>query len=150
METSTSPVIDIGFTGTQKGMSSQQASAVANFLGQYQRFVGHHGLCIGADEQFDGLARAALGFDHMVIHPGAVYTTKRATVPIWPRDLMRPVLDPLIRNRTIAQECDVLLATPKEDHMVLRSGTWSTVRYALELAKPVFVVIPNGAVISWM
>jgi hypothetical protein len=145
----TDQTIQVGFSGTQQGMTAAQAVSIANLLGQYTGFVGHHGLCIGSDVQFDGLARAALGFEHMVIHPMANAGAKRGTVPASPGDIMRPAIAPLLRNQNIAVSCDVLLATPKEDHMVLRSGTWSTIRYALVLYKPVFVVVPNGAVIQW-
>jgi len=142
--------VKIGFTGTQLGMTPQQAVAVANFLGQYLRFVGHHGICVGADVQFDGLARAALGFEHMVIHPMIFAGDKAGLVVRGPHDRVLPSRPPLVRNEQIAFACDVLLATPKEDHMITRSGTWTTVRYALANGKPVFVVIPNGAVIAWM
>ncbi len=142
--------VNVGFTGTSKGMTPQQAVAVANFLGKYASFIGHHGLCIGADVQFDGLARAALGFDHMVIYPASNVGSKRGCIPASPGDIMRSEMLPLIRNAQIAQECDVLIATPKEDHMITRSGTWSTVRYALAEHVPVFVVIPQGHVIPWV
>ncbi len=141
---------NIGFTGTQNGMTPAQAVGVAQFLGQHSRFVGHHGVCIGADVHFDGLARAALGFDHMIMYPMKFAGPKRGLVPASPGDIMLPERPPLVRNEDIAKACDVLLATPKEDHMVLRSGTWTTVRYALALHKPVFIVIPNGAVIPWV
>jgi hypothetical protein len=131
-------------------MTPMQVAAVANFLGQYQQFIGHHGLCIGADVQFDGLARAALGFEHMVIHPMAYAGPKRGSVALGPGDLTLPECPPLVRNAHIAGCCDVLLATPKEDHMVVRSGTWTTVRYALSNLKPVFIVIPSGLVIPWV
>jgi len=142
-------VVQLGFTGTKVGMTPAQAVGVAAFLGQFARFVGHHGLCIGADIQFDGLARAALGFEHMVMYPASGVGPKAGSVPASPGDVMRAPQPPLLRNAVIASTVDVLLATPKEEHMQLRSGTWTTVRYALSHNKPVFVVIPSGQVIPW-
>lgn len=142
-------MIQIGFTGTRCRMLPAQMVAVADFLGQYSAFIGHHGCAIGADSQFDGLARAALGFEHMVLYPMLFAGNKRGLVPQSPGDVWYKPQDPLVRNMDIARACDLLLATPKEMHMTLRSGTWTTIRYALQEEKPVFVVIPSGQVIPW-
>ena len=50
----------------------------------------------------------------------------------------KPYLD---RNRDIVDACEVLLATPDGPER-LRSGTWSTVRYARKIGKPVEVRLP--------
>ncbi len=138
----------VGMTGTQEGMTLEQIGAMARFLAQFRSFVGHHGDCVGADAQFDGIARAALGFEHMVIHPCHL-TDKRAHCTVGPRDLVRPTLGPLQRNEIIVRECELLVATPKEDSMQLRSGTWTTVRYAIKAGKPVWVILRNGALVPW-
>lgn len=138
----------VGMTGTQEGMTFEQVASMAQFLAQFRSFVGHHGDCIGADAQFDGIARAALGFEHMVIHPCSL-TDKRAHCTIGPRDVLRGAFGPLQRNEHIVRESELLVATPKEDHMILRSGTWTTVRYAIKVGKPVWVILPNGALVPW-
>ena len=38
--------------------------------------------------------------------------------------------DYLVRNMNIVNQSDVLIAAPKEEVEVLRSGTWSTIRKA--------------------
>jgi hypothetical protein len=58
-------------------------------------------------------------------------------------DELWPEAPYLLRNRQICDEVDVLLAAPDGAERV-RSGTWSTVRYALWLPMPVVVLYPDG------
>lgn len=139
----------IGFTGTQQGMTPEQASSLQAFLASRpHNFIGHHGLCVGADEQFDGIARAALNFEWMELHPCNL-AHMQFRPPQAPRDVWHPMLGPLQRNEVIVKMCDLLIATPKEAAMQLRSGTWTTVRYAVKAGKPVHVILPNGAIVPW-
>ena len=51
----------------------------------------------------------------------------------------------LERNRKIVDNSDMLLAAPagpEAEH--LRSGTWSTIRYAIKMGKRVFIILPDG------
>lgn len=41
---------------------------------------------------------------------------------------------------------NVLVAAPRQDRMILRSGTWATVRYAHLALTPVLLVLPDGRV----
>ena len=52
----------------------------------------------------------------------------------------------LSRNKDIVRETDMLIATPAEAEEQRRSGTWSTIRFARKLGKPVFVIWPDGTV----
>lgn len=145
------PVIHIGFTGTQDGMTTAQAERVLDLLHNVSSampigFRGHHGLCVGSDIQFDGIARQVPGFFGMTIHPCDI-PHKQGQVPLGRLDLVRPIRKPLDRNRAIVAESDIIIATPKEPQMQLRSGTWTTVRYALEARKPVAIVLPDGGVV---
>lgn len=141
-------MIHIGFTGTQQGMTPDQVSSLQDFLAQQTNFIGHHGVCVGADMAFDNLARAALHFEWMELHPCHL-ASMRAQVTQAPRDVWHPVMGPLQRNEIIAKTCDFLIATPKEAAMQLRSGTWTTVRYAIKSGKKVHVILPNGAIVPW-
>lgn len=141
-------LVHVGFTGTQEGMTSAQMSGVLYFLGQYEAFIGYHGLCVGADMQFDTIARTLPGFRGMVGFPAKGVGDKAITPdPSQFFEICDP-LPPLSRNRLIAAK-DVLLATPKEDRMVVRSGTWTTVRYAIAKKTPVFIVLPSGLIVPW-
>jgi len=62
-------------------------------------------------------------------------------------DEYRNPQDYLVRNQDIVNECDVLVATPKENNEVLRSGTWATIRRATKAKKPVLIVNPDGMTI---
>jgi predicted Rossmann fold nucleotide-binding protein DprA/Smf involved in DNA uptake len=136
-------VIHVGFTGTRHGMTSTQASAVARELVAMwsDGAVFHHGDCAGADEHAHDIALAA-GY-RIVIHPSThrlrAYCTGSAAV--------RPSYAPLVRNRHIAAESDVLVAAPLTDERKRHSGTWYTVDYAEKLGKPVVLVLPDGAVL---
>ena len=122
---------EIGFTGTQEGMSEKQRSSLrqvlAGFFADGAR-VFRHGDCVGADAQAHAIAKA-IGF-RVVIHPPSD-DSKRAfcqgDVVLTPRPY-------LLRNRHIVDASGVLIATPKGDEE-LRSGTWSTVRYARKVRR---------------
>ncbi len=141
-------ITNIGFTGTQIGLTHQQALALKSFLDQQTSFAIHHGDCIGADKHYDSIARVCLGFEWAVIYP-ANLDGKRAYCTVGPRDVVKTPMGPLQRNEKIVEACDFLIACPKEDQMQLRSGTWTTVRYALKANKPVKVILPDGQLIPW-
>lgn len=142
-------VVKVGFTGTQKGMTPAQMSGVLYFLGRYESFILGHGLCIGADVEADDLTRSLPACKGIVGFPAKGVGAK--AVPMEPELFLewRTPRGPLLRNMDIAIWCDVMLATPKEEHMTIRSGTWTTCRYALQEEKPLFVVLPSGLVVPW-
>lgn len=41
-----------------------------------------------------------------------------------------------------------MIATPSSKEEELRSGTWSTVRYARKLRRPVTLIYPDGSVVE--
>lgn len=140
---------NLGFTGTQEGLTKAQAVRLQDVLSTPDfLFAIHHGDCIGADSEFDRIARGSLGFEYAVIYP-ANLSNKRAFCTIGPRDVLKYPMAPLQRNELIVKACDWLLACPKEDQMQLRSGTWTTVRYALKANKPVRVILPDGQLVPW-
>jgi hypothetical protein len=103
----------------------------------------HHGDCIGADAEAHDLPAAA-GLE-IVIHPpkeDALRAWKNAPMMLEPRTY-------LARNREIVRQCDLLIAAPAEDDEQIRSGTWSTVRFARNQARPVWIIRPGGSVTGW-
>lgn len=137
--------LTIGFTGTQLGMTSWQIDRVDEWLTDCaawckrtgKRPVFRHGDCIGADLQAAGTARLR-GF-YVIAHPCTI-ESKRG----WSLDnhQVRIPKAPLDRNHDIVNASDYLLATPKEDFEVLRSGTWATIRFARKIGLFVHVVYP--------
>lgn len=127
----------VGFTGTQDGMTEMQSQFVFNAMMDLQPAEAHHGCCIGADAQFHELLSysSALVYGHPPIN-----TSKMADCPC---DVRYAPMEYLERNRAIVDATDVLIAAPKGPEE-LRSGTWSTVRYARKLARPIYIVMPSG------
>jgi len=139
------PVQHVGFTGPSSGMTAAQAVRVTQALTSL-RGVGastaNHGMCIGADEVFHGLARY-LGFRLVgwpgVTNTGTVY--RRAAVTC---DEVMPVKFFLDRNRDIVHASSVLLTTPDGARERVRSGTWATIRYARRCKLPLVLIDPAG------
>jgi len=127
----------IGFTGTRRGMTGDQAATVARILrrlykGGHQEF--HHGGEPHSDAQAAELAEI-IGYK-VVVHPGG--NAKQN----------------IKRNHEIVDVSRVMIAAPFGDSEVLRSGTWATIRYAnghLNYAyppggpRPMLVVWPDGS-----
>ena len=114
----------IGFTGTRQGMTERQRSAVRDLLASYAGTILHHGDAIGADAEAHDIA-LALGCA-IVIHPPAIATERAFKTAVE----IRAAKPYLVRNKHIVRETALLIAAPAEPVEQLRSGTWSTVRYA--------------------
>jgi hypothetical protein len=128
----------LGFTGTQEGMNATQKALFVGVLARLCPAVFHHGDCVGADAEAHALVRQHAPRCRIEIHP-PTDESKRAFCDgdkIWPA---RPYL---ARNKNIVFFSDELVATPKSRTEELRSGTWSTVRYARKALKRVHMVWP--------
>lgn len=122
-------------------MTTMQMLAVDELLCETlprNTLIAHHGDCIGADADFHQLAR--VGGMRVIGHP-PIKDVKRAFTVC---DELREPKDYLVRNRDIVNESDYMIFTPQEDDEVLRSGTWSTARYAYAQGKPGTIVFPDG------
>lgn len=126
----------VGFTGNQIGMMPEQLSIV-RFHMQGDWF--HHGDCIGSDAQAHALARRK-GFQ-VHRHPPDK-AIKRAFCDY---DIDSPEKPYLERNRDIVFAADLMIAAPGEFTEQLRSGTWTTIRYARKAAVPLIIVYPDGS-----
>lgn len=133
--------LSVGFTGTQQGLEPPQRESLAlvlEMLAPMREF--HHGDCVGADAEADDLANFA-GVRRTYAHP-CEFEDKRAHCAC---DVVFAPKHHKTRNREIAQAADVLLACPRaEEKSVPRSGTWQTVRLALQVGTPVLLVWPDG------
>ena len=122
----------IGFTGTQTGMCEEQKKLLYGILSELMMVKGdtpmefHHGDCIGADREAHEIVQSVGGID-IIVHPPE-NDAKRAFCEGYVRRANpKPYLD---RNRDIVDAVDLMLVAPKENVEVVRSGTWSTYRYA--------------------
>lgn len=131
----------VGFTGTQAGCTSAQKAMLRLRLSimreQSAQCEFHHGDCIGADE--DAHTEAVAAFFITVCHP-PLAVGKRAFTK---NDFVRQNKEYLDRNRDIVDETYGLIACPKGMEE-LRSGTWSTVRYARKLKRPILIIHSDG------
>jgi len=147
--------VKIGFTGTHLGMTVIQRmyfeTSLKSIIGDSDVLEFHHGDCIGADKQADesvvthwianGLMPRAL----IVVHPPND-SKKRAYCQSYPESRILWTPAPYLnRNRDIVDETEVLIACPLSKIEQLRSGTWSTVRYARKLGKKIAIIYPDGS-----
>lgn len=120
---------------------SQMESLKQVFEARIGPHVLHHGDCIGADCEAHCIA-LKMGYT-IALHP-PVNDAKRAfcegaCVQFQKKEYLK-------RNRDIVDICEMLIACPKERDEKLRSGTWSTVRYAIAKNVPVILIFPDGSI----
>jgi hypothetical protein len=154
----------LGFTGTRKGLSAAQRAALPSVLATLPERVLHGG-CVGADRDFHYfIVSTVKALSPYQLDDRGIVLPKACLIEIFPAymdqfrwaehafkediplvALIRPSNgNPFARNRIIAARCDALLACPAEATEQLRSGTWSTVRYARKAGKLITIIAPDG------
>lgn len=131
----------IGFTGTQKGMTKEQKEEFSKYILGVDITEFHHGDCIGADEEAHKIVNDAFESVVIITHP-PIEDKKRSFVYGVTARKAKPYLE---RNKDIVNETDMLIACPKSDKEELRSGTWSTIRYAKMMGKRMIIIYPDGS-----
>lgn len=132
----------IGFTGTQDGMTPAQEGTFKNLIRRLSPLEFHHGDCIGADLHAHYLIRYCFPDVKIYVHPPD-NSSKRAFAEGHSKYIPKPYLE---RNKVIVNMTNILIATPKTKDEMLRSGTWSTVRYAKKVNKKVYIISPDGSI----
>lgn len=127
-----------GFTGSRYGISKSQSAVIEGFMLEATHL--HHGDCVGADKEVADFAER-FGVP-TTIHPPL--KNKLRAFHNWGRILK--ALPYLERNRSIVDDCDVLLACTRSDE-IQRSGTWATIRYARKIGKPIILVQTDGKIV---
>jgi len=134
------PII-YGFTGTKHGMTRAQIAVTGYLFFTHKISQLHHGCCMGADIQANTLA--VLQDIETFGHPSNIANTQRSCE-------LTKVFDPyppLERDKHIVEAGEHgLIATPKTAVEQIRSGTWSTVRYARQANRPIWIICPDGTV----
>lgn len=132
----------IGFTGTRQieRISKERLKKLYGILISYSidneddSLEAVHGCATGADTHFHNLCAK----EHIRITGRPSFNSNMDLDNF--TNLYYPY-SPLIRNKHIVDDCDVLLALPiNPDVEELRSGTWSTIRYARKLKKKVIII----------
>lgn len=141
-------IAHVGFTGTRNGMAYLQAQAVNRWLERLKQISSlemfpyttfHHGDCLGADTAAHAIA-VKLGY-RVVIHP-PVDQRYRAFMQ---GHEVRTADDYLVRNHHIVDESDWMVAAPSTMNEQQRSGTWATIRYAVQQECPIAICYPDGS-----
>ncbi len=138
----------IGITGTRKGMTDQQRHTLTQIFGTFLLYLKgdadiqlHHGCCKGVDLEVADLFRSMFPQNKIIQHP----PTNRSFAVVNTSDEIRQSKPYLDRNKDIVDECELLIAIPGEKEEVLRSGTWSTIRYARNKTEGILTIIyPDG------
>ena len=125
----------IGFTGTQRAITTDQFDRLVTLLEDLKPTQAHHGDCIGADSVFHEICLELK--IPVVIHP-PIENSKRAFCH--GAKELRAAQQYLVRNHDIVDASDELIAVPGEKTEQLRSGTWATYRYAKKIGKTVYLI----------
>lgn len=126
----------VGFTGSRYGLTKRQFHNLDGLVfWRIRDCTFHHGVCIGADKQAHDIAKI-LGFT-VEGHP-PIERRWRATCDC---DVLHEPKNYLERNHDIVDATEILIACPRGPEE-LRSGTWSTVRYARKKGRQVVILWP--------
>lgn len=137
--------IKVGVTGTRYGISDLQMLEAKSWLQKpfwgrdYVMTEFHHGDCVGADAQLASLVREYHPDAKIVGHP----PDKEALRVFFESDETLPEKPYLARNKDIVDATEMLIGFPSEPEKQ-RSGTWSTIRYAVKQKKRVGVFNFDG------
>jgi hypothetical protein len=132
----------IGFAGTREGMSPKQHRSVFRLLTEMEdgNLTGHHGDCVGSDEDFHDLCKIQIGMP-VEGHPSTHHLRAYCKV-----DVEHAVADTAVRNLAIVTAADIMIATPLEMVEQQRGGTWQTIRMARKAGKPLYLGLRDGTV----
>ena len=128
----------IGMSGNRYGISDQAKATFQEFLDKHEISMAHHGDCLGADKEFHKIME--LNGILVTIHP----PEKSALRAYCQSAKIMPVLPYLKRNHNIIDACEIFVAFPSGKTEVLRSGTWSAIRYARRIKRSIYLFYPDG------
>lgn len=133
--------ISIGFTGSRKGMNQFQIDAVSARISHWIALHGpvtfRHGDSLKADAQAHDMA--FLMGCQTASHPSTLDKHRAFCAA----NCVREPREPLLRNQDIVSESLELIACPSTRYEIRRSGTWSTIRYARRIGRPIYLIYPD-------
>jgi hypothetical protein len=129
-------VMRIGFTGSRYGMSQHQKEQLVIKLFELDFDEFHHGDCIGADSDAHDIIREFFPLVKIHIHPPIEITHRAYKIG----DHMYEQYTYLARDKNIVDFTDIMFGAPYTDNEILRSGTWSTIRYARKKHRELIVL----------
>ena len=138
----------LGFTGSRNGMTPEQADKVIELIRQIEPVQAIDGMCIGSDAEFAKICKKLGIFTHGFPGHYKNNPSDRSMVDPEGRDVMQPSQPHLERNRQIVGSSDAMIATPAGDDFKARGGTNFTIKYAIKMGVPIYIVLPDGTVIN--
>lgn len=140
------PFVDVAFTGSRKGMTDRQHAVVKQLLERLSPGHVTHGGAIGADASFHDMC-LFFAVPIIEVYPSNVESQRARLNPV-PQGMESSIAlvvhapqNPLDRNWDIVMNAKTLIACPDSAVETLRSGTWSTVRRAQQIAKIVDILV---------
>lgn len=135
-------MIRLGFTGTHHGMTDQQMKSFRRLIKRLEILEFHHGDCIGADKESHIIMREEWPKVPITGHPPS-NNKARAFCDF---DIIVSAKPYLVRDRIIVESVDEMIATPRGFNEQLRSGTWTTIRYARKAHTLMHIIWPDGRI----
>lgn len=126
----------VGVTGSRNKIPDSTMSRLLAILKEWNASELHHGDCVGFDEQAHRVA-VSLGIK-TISHP-PLNSRLRAYCSA---DVTHEPLPYLKRNQAIVIASEKIIAAPSGPE-VLRSGTWSTIRFAKKIGKHGIILMPE-------
>lgn len=137
---------EIGFTGTQRTMTLAQHTLLVTEL-ETLRAGGAdlmvNGCCEGSDRIAWRIWRDLGG--RFCLRPGDRGQFRWACDVARDEDMVHSPIGYMPRNDLIA-EAPTVVATPREESEIDRSGTWATVRRARRHGSALAIILPSGTV----
>lgn len=136
----------VGVTGTEKGGTQRQKDALRQLFIWLQPSKLRHGDCVGVDAEAHDIFKEL--FQSSPKHCVFIYPPCNPILRAFRfGEYRHHSLPYLQRNKYVAGQVashpvDLLIALPKEEKEVQRSGTWATVRYARRAGTPVIILLP--------
>jgi len=122
----------IGFTGSREGMTQHQKEQFVLKMFDLLPTEFHHGDCEGADAEAHDIVREFFPKVKIIVYPPLSFR-KRAMKQ--GDEILAPEAY-LKRDYRIVDSTDYLIGAPKTDMEQIRSGSWTTIRYARKTNKP--------------
>lgn len=123
-------------------MTPEQIETFKRIINNTNIETFHHGDCKGADHEAHILIRALKPKVKIVVHP----PNNRMLRAFCNGDIIRPENDYLTRDYNIVKASKKIIATPKQEEEIRRSGTWTTIRYSRKLKREISIIYPDGTI----
>lgn len=126
----------IGFTGTRKiwDVDDYRQLELKNLIEKLNPSIVIHGCAYGADTLFHSICK---NLSLKIIGYPGFYNG----LPKEDFYFLNENKKPLLRNKDIVRQCDLLIALPINPLIEeQRSGTWATIRFARKLNKQIIII----------